>query len=89
MVDERTVKILKSPTKGFGFSLIGGSNTHLPPMICALVQDSPAARSGEVGKVIITTIKSVNCLKITDYAMITRALFVTRKRSHQKLYGGW
>lgn len=52
MVEEREVQIARSPTEGFGFSIIGGSNTHLPPMICSLVQDSPAANSKQVKHVL-------------------------------------
>ena len=48
MVEEKIVEVILSPTKGFGFSIVGGSNTHLPPMICSLLKDGPAASSGKV-----------------------------------------
>ena len=45
---ERTVELQRWPGIGFGFSVIGGSDTHITPMICALVRDSPALKSNEV-----------------------------------------
>jgi len=50
---ERTVELQRWPGIGFGFSVIGGSDTHIPPMICALVRDSPALRSNQVSHYII------------------------------------
>lgn len=45
---ERLVELQRWPGIGFGFSVIGGSDTHIPPMICALVRDSPALLSKKV-----------------------------------------
>ena len=45
---ERVVELQRWPGIGFGFSVIGGSDTHIPPMICALVRDSPALLSQQV-----------------------------------------
>jgi len=58
MVEEKIVEVVRSPTKGFGFSIVGGSNTHLPPMICSLLDDSPAASSGQIN--VGDVIKRVN-----------------------------
>lgn len=45
---ERLVELKRWKGVGFGFSVIGGSDTHIPPMICALVRDSPALLSKQV-----------------------------------------
>jgi len=33
---------------GFGFSVIGGSDTYLPPMVFTLAPSKPAHNSGQV-----------------------------------------
>ena len=43
------VKLERRALGGFGFSVIGGVDTHLPPMICAVVQNGSAHLSGKVG----------------------------------------
>ncbi|XP_047128258.1 PH and SEC7 domain-containing protein 4 isoform X1 [Hydra vulgaris] len=48
MSHERVVELHRQPGIGFGFSVIGGCDTHIPHMICALVRDSPALVSGQV-----------------------------------------
>lgn len=45
---ERVVRLERRVDVGFGFSVIGGGDTHIPPMICALVRDSPALYSRQV-----------------------------------------
>jgi hypothetical protein len=42
------VKLERRALGGFGFSVIGGVDTHLPPMICAVVQNGSAHLSGRV-----------------------------------------
>ena len=36
---------------GFGFSVIGGSDTYLPPMVFTLAPNKPAHNSGQVSNV--------------------------------------
>lgn len=42
------VRLERRALGGFGFSVIGGVDTHLPPMICAVVQNGSAHLSGRV-----------------------------------------
>lgn len=42
------VRLERQALGGFGFSVIGGVDTHLPPMICAIVQNGSAHLSGKV-----------------------------------------
>ena len=35
MAHDRYVELERHPLGGFGFSVIGGVDTHLPPMVCA------------------------------------------------------
>jgi len=48
MSNERQVELNRWAGIGFGFSVIGGIDTHIPPMVCALVKNSPALVSGKV-----------------------------------------
>ena len=47
---EYTVELKRVARIGFGFSIIGGIDTHIPPMVCALVKNSPALQSRQVSK---------------------------------------
>ena len=47
---EYTVELKRVARIGFGFSIIGGIDTHIPPMVCALVKNSPALHSRQVSK---------------------------------------
>lgn len=48
MAHDRYVDLERHPLGGFGFSVIGGVDTHLPPMVCALVQNGSAQLTGKV-----------------------------------------
>ena len=48
MAHDRYVVLERHPLAGFGFSIIGGVDTHLPPMVCALVHNGSAILSGKV-----------------------------------------
>ena len=48
MAHDRYVELERHPLGGFGFSVIGGVDTHLPPMVCALVQNGSAQLTGKV-----------------------------------------
>ena len=48
MAHDRYVELERHPLGGFGFSVIGGVDTHLPPMVCALVHNGSAQISGKV-----------------------------------------
>lgn len=48
MAHDRYVELERHPLGGFGFSVIGGVDTHLPPMVCALVQNGSAQLNGRV-----------------------------------------
>lgn len=48
MARDRYVELERHPLGGFGFSVIGGVDTHLPPMVCALVHNGSAHLSGKV-----------------------------------------
>lgn len=48
MAHDRYVELERHPLGGFGFSVIGGVDTYLPPMVCALVQNGSAQLSGRV-----------------------------------------
>ncbi|XP_067052123.1 PH and SEC7 domain-containing protein 1-like isoform X3 [Acropora muricata] len=65
MAHDRYVELERHPLGGFGFSIIGGVDTHLPPMVCALVHNGSAQLSGKVfaGDVIL----EVNCQPITHF----------------------
>ena len=44
----KEIILSKSDIHGFGFSIIGGKGSCLPPVICDIVENSPADLSGEV-----------------------------------------
>lgn len=48
MAHDRYVELERHPLGGFGFSVIGGVDTHLPPMVCALVHNGSAQLTGKV-----------------------------------------
>lgn len=48
MCDYRVVEIERGVGGSFGFCVIGGIDTELPPMICALVHNGSAQLSGKV-----------------------------------------
>lgn len=48
MAHDRYVVLERHPLGGFGLSIIGGVDTHLPPMVSALVQNGSAILSGKV-----------------------------------------
>ena len=43
----KSVELLRGDS-GFGFSVIGGSDTYLPPMVFTLAPNNPAQLSGQV-----------------------------------------
>ena len=47
---DRFVQLERHPLGGFGFSVIGGVDTELPPMVCAIVHNGAAQLSGKVGR---------------------------------------
>ena len=44
----RSVVLERSASQGFGFSILGGSGSELPPIVYDIVDDSPASVSGQV-----------------------------------------
>ncbi len=44
----RTVELKRPHGQGFGFSIIGGSDTQFPPMINVVVKDGASLKSGRV-----------------------------------------
>ena len=48
--DVREIKLQRSDTFGFGFSIIGGFGSELPPVICDIVENSPAYCCSQVLK---------------------------------------
>ena len=40
--DVREIHLQRSESLGFGFSIIGGFGSELPPVICDIVENSPA-----------------------------------------------
>lgn len=42
------VKLKKNGTEGFGFSVIGGTGSELPPVVYDVVSGSPADKSLQV-----------------------------------------
>ena len=46
--DVKEIVLLKDDILGFGFSIIGGKGSCLPPIICDIIENSPADLSGEV-----------------------------------------
>ncbi len=51
----RTAEMKRPDGQGFGFSIIGGSNTHLPPMISYLVKDSVSHKEGKASALFFLT----------------------------------
>ena len=49
----RSVVLKKSDSHGFGFSILGGSGSELPPIVYDIVEDSPASASGQVSQLLI------------------------------------
>lgn len=54
MAEELLVVLSRNENSGFGFSLLG--QPGLPPIIYEIVEDSPAAESGEVNYLIHKTL---------------------------------
>lgn len=50
---DKYVKLKRSDKCGFGFSVIGGSGTQLPPIIYQIITGSPADISKKVGTYLI------------------------------------
>ncbi|CAB3983443.1 PH and SEC7 domain-containing 1-like isoform X2 [Paramuricea clavata] len=48
MSDSKIVEIERNVGGSFGFSVIGGVDTELPPMVCALVHNGSAQLSGKI-----------------------------------------
>lgn len=44
----RIVSLRRSESFGLGFSILGGAGSELPPIIYDIIEDSPAAESGQV-----------------------------------------
>ena len=44
----KEIALHRSESYGFGFSIIGGLGSELPPVICDIVEDSPAAHCKQV-----------------------------------------
>ena len=49
--DVQDVKLQRSDSLGFGFSIIGGAGSELPPVICDIVENSPADNCDQVSRV--------------------------------------
>ena len=56
MSESKIVEIERSVGGCFGFSVIGGVDTELPPMVCALVHNGSAQLSGKVGRLRFDTV---------------------------------
>ena len=63
MAHDRYVELERHPLGGFGFSVIGGVDTHLPPMVCALVHNGSAQLTGKVSVFILILLPQ---LQFTD-----------------------
>lgn len=46
------IKLKRSDVYGFGFSILGGAGTDLPPLIYDIIEGSPAFNSNQVSKVL-------------------------------------
>ena len=64
MAHDRYVELERHPLGGFGFSVIGGVDTHLPPMVCALVHNGSAQLTGKVS--VFTILILLPRLQFTD-----------------------
>ena len=45
------LELIRRPDCGFGFSVLGGAETALPPVVYDIVPDSPAGQCGQVSSV--------------------------------------
>ena len=45
---EKEVHLRRNASCGFGFSIIGGIGSDLPPIVCDILEESPADLCGEV-----------------------------------------
>ncbi|XP_059468514.1 PH and SEC7 domain-containing protein isoform X2 [Neocloeon triangulifer] len=73
----RIVSLRRSDSFGLGFSILGGAGSELPPIIYDIIEDSPAAESGqlEAGDIILevnrrdvhtcTTKEVLRCLRLS------------------------
>ncbi|KAK3871166.1 hypothetical protein Pcinc_022206 [Petrolisthes cinctipes] len=72
------VKLKRSETCGFGFSILGGAGSELPPIIYDIIEGSPAANSCQLAPgdiiwevngqevVTFTTKEVLNCLRLSS-----------------------
>lgn len=44
----KCVELTRSESHGFGFSILGGSGSELPPIVYDIVENSPASVCGQV-----------------------------------------
>ncbi|KAJ8022726.1 hypothetical protein HOLleu_37708 [Holothuria leucospilota] len=44
----KSVRIQRALSGGYGFSLMGGKGTEFPPVICDILDSSPASRCDKV-----------------------------------------
>ncbi|KAF0287751.1 PH and SEC7 domain-containing protein 4 [Amphibalanus amphitrite] len=77
----RSVVLKRGPEGGFGFSILGGSGSELPPIVYDIVAGSPASNSGqlEAGDVILevndqevsdlTTKEVLKCLRLSEQSV--------------------
>lgn len=47
----KIVRLRRSESCGLGFSILGGAGSDFPPIVYDIVEDSPAAASGEVSQI--------------------------------------
>lgn len=65
MAEEISVVLNRNENSGFGFSLLG--KPGLPPIIYNILEDSPAAESGEVSRVTYgISMKMVDSVRVSN-----------------------
>ena len=62
----KEILLKRSDKHGFGFSIIGGVGSELPPVICDIVEHSPADQCDEVNN-----ISCIVCATVTDTIILT------------------
>lgn len=50
----KSVRIQRAISGGYGFSLMGGKGTEFPPVICDILEGSPASKCGDVSVDMVT-----------------------------------
>lgn len=69
----KELELIRSEKYGFGFSIIGGVGSELPPVICDIVENSPADCCDEVREGLLVTHRFIACNWPPEFCSMERS----------------